>query len=111
MNSLTQRRSISVTEPSRPADRFALMPQAASTTAPARRTARWHFSTVLAALTQTGQRVTCGGPHGYQRALGIAMALAARPRLLLLDEPVTGMNLIPAVDSRRGDNLRPGLQP
>jgi branched-chain amino acid transport system ATP-binding protein len=32
-------------------------------------------------------------PHGYQRVLGIAMALAARPRLLLLDEPVTGMNL------------------
>jgi branched-chain amino acid transport system ATP-binding protein len=25
--------------------------------------------------------------------LGIAMALATRPRLLLLDEPVTGMNL------------------
>ena len=32
-------------------------------------------------------------PHGYQRVLGIAMALAARPRFLLLDEPVTGMNL------------------
>jgi branched-chain amino acid transport system ATP-binding protein len=32
-------------------------------------------------------------PHGYQRRLGIAMALAARPRLLMLDEPVTGMNL------------------
>jgi branched-chain amino acid transport system ATP-binding protein len=32
-------------------------------------------------------------PHGYQRVLGIAMALAVRPRLLLLDEPVTGMNL------------------
>src|SRR6266446_5086488 len=32
-------------------------------------------------------------PHGHQRILGIAMALAARPRLLLLDEPVTGMNL------------------
>jgi len=31
-------------------------------------------------------------PHGHQRTLGIAMALAARPRLLLLDEPVTGMN-------------------
>jgi branched-chain amino acid transport system ATP-binding protein len=31
-------------------------------------------------------------PHGYQRVLGIAMVLAARPRLLLLDEPVTGMN-------------------
>ena len=32
-------------------------------------------------------------PHGHQRVLGIGMALAARPRLLLLDEPVTGMNL------------------
>jgi branched-chain amino acid transport system ATP-binding protein len=32
-------------------------------------------------------------PHGHQRILGIAMALAVRPRLLLLDEPVTGMNL------------------
>jgi len=32
-------------------------------------------------------------PHGHQRLLGIAMALAARPRLLMLDEPVTGMNL------------------
>jgi branched-chain amino acid transport system ATP-binding protein len=30
--------------------------------------------------------------HGYQRALGIAIALSARPRLLLLDEPVTGLN-------------------
>jgi ABC-type branched-subunit amino acid transport system ATPase component len=32
-------------------------------------------------------------PHGYQRMLGIAMAWATRPKLLLLDEPVTGMNL------------------
>jgi branched-chain amino acid transport system ATP-binding protein len=31
-------------------------------------------------------------PHGYQRILGIAMALATRPELLLLDEPATGMN-------------------
>lgn len=31
-------------------------------------------------------------PHGYQRLLSIAMALAAKPKLLLLDEPVTGMN-------------------
>jgi branched-chain amino acid transport system ATP-binding protein len=31
-------------------------------------------------------------PHGLQRALGLAVALAAEPRLLLLDEPFTGMN-------------------
>jgi branched-chain amino acid transport system ATP-binding protein len=31
-------------------------------------------------------------PHGYQRALNIAMALATKPKLLLLDEPATGMN-------------------
>jgi branched-chain amino acid transport system ATP-binding protein len=31
-------------------------------------------------------------PHGQQRALGVAIALAADPKLLLLDEPLTGMN-------------------
>jgi branched-chain amino acid transport system ATP-binding protein len=31
-------------------------------------------------------------PHGHQRALGISIALAAEPKLLMLDEPVTGMN-------------------
>jgi len=31
-------------------------------------------------------------PHGLQRALGLGVALAADPRLLLLDEPFTGMN-------------------
>ena len=31
-------------------------------------------------------------PHGYQRILGICIALATNPRLLLFDEPVTGMN-------------------
>lgn len=30
--------------------------------------------------------------HGHQRALGICLALATNPKLLLLDEPVTGMN-------------------
>jgi len=31
-------------------------------------------------------------PHGRQRALGMAVALAAGPKLMLLDEPFTGMN-------------------
>ena len=31
-------------------------------------------------------------PHGYQKMLGIARALAVKPRLLILDEPISGMN-------------------
>lgn len=31
-------------------------------------------------------------PHGYLRALGIAMGMAANPTVLLLDEPYAGMN-------------------
>lgn len=31
-------------------------------------------------------------PHGYQKILGVARALATRPRLLMLDEPLGGMN-------------------
>jgi len=31
-------------------------------------------------------------PHGYMRALGVGIALAAEPKLIMLDEPVTGMN-------------------
>ena len=31
-------------------------------------------------------------PHGHQRILAVCMALATNPKLLLLDEPVTGMN-------------------
>jgi branched-chain amino acid transport system ATP-binding protein len=31
-------------------------------------------------------------PHGHQRILGVCIALATNPKLLLLDEPVTGMN-------------------
>jgi branched-chain amino acid transport system ATP-binding protein len=37
-------------------------------------------------------------PHGYQRALGVSVALAGDPKLLLLDEPLTGMNPTEKVD-------------
>jgi branched-chain amino acid transport system ATP-binding protein len=47
----------------------------------------------FAGLSTHADQLARNLPHGHQRALGIAMALAARPRLLLLDEPVTGMNL------------------
>jgi len=44
-------------------------------------------------LAPYAQQLAKNLPHGHQRTLGIAMALATRPRLLMLDEPVTGMNL------------------
>lgn len=31
-------------------------------------------------------------PHGHQRMLGVGVALGSEPKMLLLDEPVTGMN-------------------
>ncbi len=31
-------------------------------------------------------------PHGFQKMLGIARALAIKPKLLMLDEPLSGMN-------------------
>ncbi len=31
-------------------------------------------------------------PHGHQRSLGMAVAMAAHPAIMLLDEPFTGMN-------------------
>ena len=43
-------------------------------------------------LGERRDEITSNLPHGLQRALGIAVALAAEPKLLLLDEPFTGMN-------------------
>ncbi|MDO9360253.1 MAG: ABC transporter ATP-binding protein [Polaromonas sp.] len=37
------------------------------------------------------QRIAGTLPHGAQRKLDVALALAARPKLLLLDEPMAGM--------------------
>jgi len=43
-------------------------------------------------LVELADEPTVNLPHGHQRALGMAVALAADPKLLLLDEPFTGMN-------------------
>ena len=43
-------------------------------------------------LGERGDDPAMSLPHGLQRALGIAVAFAADPKLLLLDEPFTGMN-------------------
>ena len=46
----------------------------------------------LAGLTAVRTKLARDLPHGHQRALGVAAALATDPKLLCLDEPVTGMN-------------------
>ncbi len=46
----------------------------------------------LVGLLSARDEVVKNIPHGHKRALGLAMAIAANPKLLLLDEPVTGMN-------------------
>jgi branched-chain amino acid transport system ATP-binding protein len=46
----------------------------------------------LMGLTKYRDDLAINLPHGHQRALGVAIALAAEPQLLMLDEPVTGMN-------------------
>lgn len=43
-------------------------------------------------LADEADRIASSQPHGNQRHLCLAIALAAEPKLLLLDEPVTGMN-------------------
>jgi branched-chain amino acid transport system ATP-binding protein len=43
-------------------------------------------------LSEVKHELADGLAHGHQRALGVALALAAEPKLLMLDEPVAGMN-------------------
>jgi len=43
-------------------------------------------------LSKYSNELAINLPHGRQRLLALAIALATQPQLLLLDEPVTGMN-------------------
>jgi len=54
---------------------------------------RCHEVLEFTVLRELADQLAKNLPHGHQRTLGIAMALAVRPRLLMLDEPVTGMNI------------------
>ena len=46
----------------------------------------------LVGLEQRASELAGTLPYGEQRLLGIALALAVKPSMLLLDEPVSGMN-------------------
>jgi branched-chain amino acid transport system ATP-binding protein len=46
----------------------------------------------MVGLSDVANEIASKQPHGKQRLLGLAMATASQPKLLLLDEPVTGMN-------------------
>ena len=51
------------------------------------------FQTLLfVGLAQHSHELAINLPHGKQRLLALAIALATGPQVLLLDEPVTGMN-------------------
>ncbi len=46
----------------------------------------------LVGLGAVGDELAKNLPHGYQKMLGLARALSVKPKLLLLDEPMAGMN-------------------
>ena len=57
-------------------------------------------------LLGTGEAIVTTLSHGEQRQLEVALALASRPRLLLLDEPTAGLSL---AESHRLTGLLKGL--
>jgi branched-chain amino acid transport system ATP-binding protein len=55
-------------------------------------------------LAGSAQALAGALPYGHQRLLGVAIALAAGPRVLLLDEPAAGLN--PAEAQAMGEMIR-----
>jgi branched-chain amino acid transport system ATP-binding protein len=55
-------------------------------------TERAHEIIALTGLTGREHELAGSLPHGFKRILQVAIGLAPKPRLLLLDEPVAGMN-------------------
>ena len=43
-------------------------------------------------LARVGDQVASNLPYGFQKVLGMGIGLAARPRLILLDEPAAGLS-------------------
>jgi branched-chain amino acid transport system ATP-binding protein len=55
-------------------------------------TERAHEIIAFTGLTGREHELAGSLPHGFKRILQVAIGLAPKPRLLLLDEPVAGMN-------------------
>jgi branched-chain amino acid transport system ATP-binding protein len=63
-------------------------------------------------LTNHKDEIAKNLPHGFQRAMALAIALVTEPEVLLLDEPVSGMTvkeiiwMMELINSLRADNQR-----
>jgi len=60
--------------------------------APARRADKVRETAAVLGLTEILDELAGNLPHGLQRLVSIAIAIAAAPKLLCLDEPLTGLN-------------------
>ena len=69
----------------------------------------FHLMAARCGLEAVLEQVAGTLPHGVQRTLDVALALAAQPKLLLLDEPMAGMGphesarMLALIQSLRGD--------
>ena len=60
----------------------------------ARRRTEQHIDEVMhwLGLERVGDQIASSLPYGIQKVLGMGIGLAARPRIILLDEPVAGLS-------------------